>query len=173
MSIVVDPESLPYRPCAGIALFNKAGLVWIGRRIDGPRAAEGKGNWWQMPQGGIDDGEDPIDAARRELWEETNVTSTSLLGEMDWMTYDLPPELVGRAWRGRYRGQKIKWVAFRFQGADSEINVDDPGPGEKPEFTAWRWERLDATPAVVVPFKRSIYQQLAVSFASFGVGGGE
>jgi putative (di)nucleoside polyphosphate hydrolase len=163
----VDPSGLPYRPCAGIALFNADGEVWIGRRIDGPKEAEGPGQWWQMPQGGIDEGEDPVAAAQRELCEETNVRSVTYLGETDWMTYDLPAELVGKAWKGRYRGQKMKWVAFRFEGADSEIDVDNPGPGHKPEFSEWRWERLARLPELIVPFKRATYESVVRDFAKF------
>ncbi len=163
----IDPTTLPYRPCAGIALFNDDGLVWIGRRVDGPDEAEGPGAWWQMPQGGIDDGEDPVEAARRELTEETNVRSVSLLGQSDWLTYDLPQDLVGKSWKGKYRGQRQKWVAFRFEGEESEIDVDDPGPGHKPEFSAWRWERLERLPELIVPFKREIYKQVAATFAAF------
>ena len=163
----VDPASLPYRPCAGIALFNRDGLVWIGRRIDGPQEAEGIGHWWQMPQGGIDGDEDPVAAAKRELAEETAVTSASFLGEMDWLAYDLPADRVGKAWKGKYRGQKMKWVAFRFEGDDTEINVLDPGPGHKPEFSEWRWEQLAALPELIVPFKRDVYEAVAREFAPF------
>lgn len=164
---MTDAAALPYRPCAGIALFNADGLVWTGRRVDGPDEAEGRGEWWQMPQGGIDGGEDPVEAARRELTEETNVRSVSYLGETGWLRYDLPDELIGKAWKGRYRGQEMKWVAFRFEGEESEIDVDDPGPGHTPEFTAWRWERLERLPELIVPFKRAIYERVAAEFASF------
>lgn len=164
---MIDVEALPYRPCAGITLFNDEGLVWIGRRVDGPEEAEGRGAWWQMPQGGIDEGEDVETAARRELMEETNVRSVTLLGQTDWLSYDLPQDLMGKAWRGKYRGQRMKWSAFRFDGDESEINVDDPGPGHRPEFTEWRWERLERLPELIVPFKREIYQQVAAAFAPF------
>lgn len=160
-------DGLPYRPCAGIALFNANGLVWIGRRVDGPNEAEGRGEWWQMPQGGIDGDEDPIAAARRELMEETNVRSVTPLGETDWLTYDLPQDLLGKAWKGKYRGQRMKWVAFRFDGNDDEIDVVDPGPGHKAEFTDWRWERLDRLPDLIVPFKRGVYEQVAAAFERF------
>jgi putative (di)nucleoside polyphosphate hydrolase len=164
----VDPHSLPYRPCAGIALFNRDGRVWIGRRIDGPSEAEGVGQWWQMPQGGLDEGEDPAEAARRELLEETNVRSAAFLGTSpDWVFYDLPEELVGRAWEGRFRGQKIRWAAFRFEGDDSEIDVVHPAGGHKPEFSEWRWERLERLPDLVVPFKRPMYQAVVRDFARF------
>ena len=167
MTSRVDPSDLPYRPCAGIALFNTEGLVWIGRRVDGPSEAEGPGERWQMPQGGIEEGEDSVVAARRELAEETNVRSVSYLGETDWLRYDLPAELVGKAWKGRYRGQRIKWIAFRFGSDDSEIDVNDPGPGYTPEFSAWRWERLDRAPELIVPFKREVYEAVARRFERF------
>jgi len=165
----LDISALPYRPCAGIALFNRDGLVWVGRRIDGPHEAEGVGRWWQMPQGGIDDGEDIAAAAARELQEETNVRSVTRLGETkDWLVYDLPPELIGRAWGGRYRGQRIKFVAFRFDGHDREIDVAHPAGGHKPEFAAWRWERLERLPELIVPFKRALYEAVVKELARFG-----
>jgi len=147
-----------------MALFNRDGLVWIGRRVEAE--AEGPGHWWQMPQGGIDEGEDPDAAGRRELFEETNVRSVSLLAEAPgWITYDLPPELVGISWKGRYRGQKMKWLAFRFEGDDGEIDVDRPGGGRhEPEFSAWRWERLAALPDLIVPFKRPVYEKVVAAF---------
>ncbi|MGD9740904.1 MAG: RNA pyrophosphohydrolase [Bauldia sp.] len=161
-------DLLPYRPCAGIALFNRAGKVFVGRRLDGPEEAEGTGRWWQMPQGGIDDGEDLEAAARRELFEETNARSVSLLGlHPDWLLYDLPPELLGKAWGGKFRGQRIRYVAFRFEGEDSEIDVRNPGGGHKPEFVEWRWEDLSALPDLIVPFKRDVYRSVATEFAPF------
>jgi putative (di)nucleoside polyphosphate hydrolase len=170
LSSGADPAKLPYRACAGVVLFNREGRVWIGRRIDGPQEAEGVGQWWQMPQGGIDADEDPVAAARRELAEETGVTSVSYLGEMDWVTYDLPAALVGKAWKGRYRGQRVKWVAFRFEGEESEIDVLNPGHGHKAEFSEWRWERLAALPELVAPFKRDAYEAVVREFARFANG---
>lgn len=121
-----------------------------------------------MPQGGIDPGEDPYDAALRELYEETSVRSVSLLGETaDWLSYDIPTPLAGLAWKGRYVGQRQKWFAFRFAGEESEINVEQPGGGHKPEFGAWRWERLDRVPALIVPFKRAVYEEVAEQFSRF------
>lgn len=159
---------LPYRPCVGIALFGRDGLVWIGRRVDGPDEAEGMGRWWQMPQGGIDEGEDPVVAARRELHEETNITSVRLLGATDdWLRYDLPDGLVGKAWGGRYRGQKTKWVAFRFEGDEREIDVAHPPGDHEPEFLEWRWERLERLPDLIVPFKRAVYQAVAAAFRDY------
>jgi putative (di)nucleoside polyphosphate hydrolase len=161
-----DIENLPYRPCIGVALFNRDGLVWIGRRADAPDEAEGRGTWWQMPQGGIDDGEDHGKAALRELYEETSVRHVSLIKEAPgWFTYDLPVDLVGQSWGGRFRGQKQKWFAFRFDGRESEIDVLHPGGGKhKAEFSEWRWERLARLPDLVVPFKRSVYEEVVAAF---------
>lgn len=165
-------EDLPYRACVGIALFNRDGLVWIGSRSDENAEGEGEGNWWQMPQGGLDEGEDPEEAARRELHEETSVQKASLIAEAPgWLTYDLPIDLVPTSWGGRYRGQKQKWFAFRFEGEESEIDVRAPGGGQyEAEFHSWRWERLDALPGLIVPFKRKVYEQVAKAFAHI-VGG--
>ena len=163
------PERLPYRPCAGVALFNRDGLVLIGRRKGGAKGEEGRAGFeWQMPQGGIDEGEEPLGAARRELFEETNVASATLLAEArDWLTYDLPPH-AGR-WRGRYRGQTQKWFAFRFEGEEAEIDIHRPGGGaHAAEFDSWRWEKLDRLPALVIPFKRGVYEAVAREFKAFG-----
>jgi putative (di)nucleoside polyphosphate hydrolase len=158
-----------YRACVGIAVFNREGLVFVGRRRVGPETAKLRKSW-QMPQGGIDPGEAPIDAARRELYEETNIRSVALLGECEqWLSYDLPaPLLAGLAWKGRYRGQTQKWFAFRFEGEEAEIDVDNPGgAGHKPEFVEWRWERLEHVPRLIVPFKRAVYEQVVEAFAPF------
>lgn len=162
-----DFSKLPYRPCVGVTLFNKGGLVWVGRRIDAPGEAEGLGAWWQMPQGGVDEGEELYDAALRELYEETNIRSARKIGELkDWLFYDLPPELLGKAWGGRYRGQRQKWLALRFEGKESEIDIHHPGGGKhKPEFMDWRWERLERLPELIVPFKRVVYEEVAKGFA--------
>lgn len=165
MDNAVDLSTLPYRPCVGIALFNKEGRVWIGQRSDKDAEGEGEGHWWQMPQGGLDEGEDPYQAALRELFEETSVSETSLIREAaDWFSYDLPPELVGSSWKGRYRGQKQKWFALRFDGEDRDIDVLNPGDGHKPEFSDWRWEPLENLPGLIVPFKRPVYEQVVDAF---------
>lgn len=157
-----------YRPCVGLTLFNREGLVFVGRR----RVGANDGNLryaWQMPQGGIDSGEKPYDAAIRELHEETNVRSVELLGEApDWFSYDIPKPLAGLDWKGRYVGQRQKWFAFRFIGDESEIDVERPGDGKhKPEFGAWRWEKLERVPKLIVPFKRDVYEQVAAAFSRF------
>lgn len=156
-----------YRPCVGLALFNPAGLVFIGRRANrSQREHVAPGHEWQMPQGGIDPGEQPIEAAYRELREETNVASVSLLAEApDWLSYDLPREIGREAWRGKYRGQSQKWFAFRFDGDESEIDIQSPGGGHKPEFDAWRWVPLEETPELIIPFKRDVYREVARLFA--------
>jgi len=160
-------EHLPYRRCVGTALFNRKGGVFIGRRIEGPEHIDAV-HVWQMPQGGIDRGEDPWPAARRELHEETNIRSVEKLGEIDeWLSYDIPREIVGKAWRGKYRGQMQKWYALRFAGDDGEIDIAHPAGGHKPEFAAWRWEPLANLPDLVVPFKRPVYERVVKEFAKF------
>ena len=159
------PRDLPFRPCVGVMLLNAAGNVWLGHRFDEPEGNdEGRGTWWQMPQGGIDTGEDPRQAAKRELFEETSIRSAEIIAESNgWYNYDLPPQLIGKSWGGRYRGQTQRWFAMRFTGADAEINVAAP-PGHKPEFDAWRWTSLSEVLDVVVPFKRGVYQQVISEF---------
>jgi putative (di)nucleoside polyphosphate hydrolase len=165
-------ETLPYRPCVGIALFNRAGLVWVGCRSDKDAEGEGEGLWWQMPQGGLDEGEDPFHGALRELYEETSVTKASIIRETTgWLKYDLPVELVGQSWGGRYRGQKQKWFALRFEGNDAEIDIATPGGGKhKAEFSEWRWERLEKLPEMIVPFKRQVYKEVVAAFRDIGAG---
>ena len=166
MSKAAGKACLPYRPCVGVALFNRAGLVWIGRRSDANAEGEGKGHWWQMPQGGLDEDEDPEQAARRELYEETSVRMAELIrAAAGWVKYDLPDELVAKSWGGRYRGQKQRWFALRFTGKDAEIDVLKPGGGKfKPEFSEWRWERLERLPELIVPFKRKVYEAVVEAF---------
>lgn len=159
-----DPTPLPYRRNVGAVLFNPLGLIFVARRADLPNA-EGAPGGWQLPQGGIDDDEDPRAAVLRELSEEIGTDNAEIIGEHpEWLQYDLPPELVGRALKGRYRGQTQRWFALRFLGTDADIRLDaDPHP----EFDAWRWTRLAELPALAVEFKRPIYEVLAASFARF------
>jgi putative (di)nucleoside polyphosphate hydrolase len=162
-------QHLPYRDCAGVALFNARGQVFIGRRMVGdPEKGPETGAPWQMPQGGIDKDETPLAAAKRELFEETSVTSGELLAEApDWISYDLPDELIGKALKGKYRGQRQRWFAFRFTGPETEIEVKAPGGGQfRAEFDAWRWEELTNTPGLIVPFKRAAYEQIVAAFAA-------
>jgi putative (di)nucleoside polyphosphate hydrolase len=163
-----DYKSLPYRPCAGLTVFNRQGLVFVGRRAGGPEHVDAT-HVWQMPQGGIDEGEDPYNAALRELYEETNIKSVEKLGEIPgWITYDIPRDIIGQAWGGKYRGQKQKWYALRFTGDDREINVTSPAGGHAPEFIDWRWVSLRELPDLVVPFKRATYEQVVMEFEKFG-----
>lgn len=153
----MDPADLPYRPCVGVTLINPAGLVFAGRRLDTAAPA------WQMPQGGIDAGEKPKQAALRELVEETGVRPerVEVLGKTKgWLTYDLPPELLGKTWGGKYRGQKQKWFLMRFLGDDAEIDI----AREHPEFAEWRWIGADEMIAAIVPFKRDIYREVVRQF---------
>ena len=157
-------SGLPYRPNVGAVLFNRDGKVFVARRADLPNA-EGAPGGWQLPQGGIDANEDPRAAVLRELEEEIGTAHAAIIGEHpDWLTYDLPPELVGVALGGRYCGQRQRWFALRFLGEDNDIRLDlDPHP----EFDAWRWAELAELPALAVGFKRAIYELLAELFARF------
>jgi putative (di)nucleoside polyphosphate hydrolase len=148
----------------GAVLFNAAGLILVARRADMPNA-EGAPGGWQLPQGGMDKGEDPAVAVFRELEEEIGTAKAEILAEHpEWLNYDLPVELIGKALGGKYRGQTQKWFALRFLGTDSDIRLDlDPHP----EFDAWRWARLAELPGMAVPFKRAIYERLAVDFARY------
>ena len=149
-------DALPYRRGVGIVLLNAASQVFVAQRIDSPEPA------WQMPQGGIDKGEEPLAAAWRELQEETGVKSAELLAETPgWLRYDLPRALVPNIWKGRYRGQEQKWYAFRFTGDDSEIVID----GEHAEFSEWRWADLLQAPQFIVGFKRPLYEDVVKAFA--------
>jgi putative (di)nucleoside polyphosphate hydrolase len=149
---------LPYRPCAGVMLVNADGLVFVGQRLDSSSDA------WQMPQGGIDDGEDAQSAAIRELGEEAGIApalAAIIAASAREHFYDLPPHLLGKMWGGRYRGQRQHWYLARFLGRDSDINIAT----EHPEFRAWRWAEIDTLPDLIVPFKRQLYTDLVAEFA--------
>ena len=147
---------LPYRPCAGIMLLNNKGKVFVARRINTDVEA------WQMPQGGIDNGEDSKAAAIRELEEETGITQADIIAEYPgWLTYDLPDELYGKVWKGHYGGQTMKWYVMRFRGEDSDINIKT----KQPEFSSWRWVDMKDLKKIIVPFKRDIYIALSEKFS--------
>ena len=156
----IDPESLPYRDNVGVMLINDEGRIFVGRRIDSDSPA------WQMPQGGIDAGEKPRKAALRELHEETGVSRDLVefvAKAPDWLTYDLPPELLGKVWGGRYRGQRQRWFLFRFLGRDDQIDIAT----EHPEFNRWRWIGADEMLESIVPFKRPVYEQVVAAFREY------
>lgn len=155
----IEPSTLPYRPCVGIMLINKDGDIFVARRVDTPGA-------WQMPQGGIDEGESAGVAALRELEEEIGTGKAVLLAESNqWLSYDLPPNLLGKVWGGKYRGQTQKWVACRFTGVDADINLET----EHPEFDAWQWVSVEELPRMIVPFKRAIYDAVVQEFRHLAV----
>lgn len=150
-----DSNAGAYRPGVGIMLLNCHGLVFGGRRIDTPGTA------WQMPQGGIDEGESPRCAAMRELKEETGTDKAEIIAESrGWLSYDLPPEMAATIWGGRYRGQRQKWFALRFTGTDSDIDIETA----EPEFNAWKWVALDEVPRLIVGFKRPVYEKIVAEF---------
>src|SRR5262245_36433151 len=158
-------EDLPYRPCVGMMVLNKEGRVFIGRRLGGPEHTDDD-HVWQMPQGGVDEGEDLYRAALRELAEETSIHSVTKIGELDeWLSYDIPSNIVGKAWKGKYRGQKQWWFAFRFTGNEKEINILHPVGGHKPEFVEWRWEPIKNLPSLIIPFKRPVYERVVKEFS--------
>jgi putative (di)nucleoside polyphosphate hydrolase len=160
-------ESLPYRPCVGIMVINAKGRVFIGKRSNGPEHVDAT-HAWQMPQGGVDKDEHPYKAALRELYEETGIRSVEKLAEIkEWLRYDIPREIVGQAWKGKYRGQMQKWYALRFTGEDSEIDIAHPPGGHKAEFLDWRWERMQTLPSLIIPFKRPVYERVVQEFARF------
>ena len=153
----IDPKSLPYRPCVGVMLINAQGLIFAAQRIDSTSPA------WQMPQGGIDEGEKPRDAALRELVEETGITADLvqfIAKTNDWVTYDLPPDLLGKVWGGKYRGQRQKWFLYRYLGRDDQVQIAT----DHPEFSSWCWIGADAMIASIVPFKRAVYETVVATF---------
>lgn len=159
----INPNTLPYRPCVGIVLLNRDGLIWIGRRFDDLVQQETLKRW-QMPQGGIDGDEPPRDAAFRELYEETGIRSADIICEtIDWIHYDLPPEAVGKALKGKYRGQRQKWFAMRFTGEEQEINLTPDG--HNAEFDAWRWANANDVLQSIVGFKRGVYDAVLKEFS--------
>jgi len=149
-------RDLPYRLGVGAVLINADGLVLVAQRLDTP------GDAWQMPQGGIDKGEDPRATVLRELEEEIGTNHAEIIGETDdWLTYDLPKEIRKSIWKGRYRGQKQKWFALRFLGSDAEIDLN---AHKHPEFSAWKWVEFQTVPDLIVPFKRPLYQDIVDTF---------
>lgn len=157
---MTDPTTLPYRPCAGVMLLNRDGKVFVGQRFDTTVEA------WQMPQGGIDDGEDAEDAAIRELGEETGVApdKVALIATAPHeLFYDLPPDLVGKVWKGKWRGQRQRWFLYRFLGEDSDVDIVTAHP----EFRTWRWIDPAELPRIIVPFKKALYEQVLEAFAGY------
>ena len=155
---MTDYSDLPYRPCVGLAIFNREGKVLVAERLDNNTA-------WQMPQGGIDEGEDLTQAAYREMLEEIGTDKAEILEIMpENLFYDLPPELLGKLWGGKYRGQEQTWIALRFTGEDSDINLNAHEPAE---FSKWQWVDLTATVDLIVPFKRDTYAKIIKAFLKY------
>lgn len=153
----MSEDDRPYRKGVGLLLFNRQGLVFTGMRADTPGA-------WQMPQGGIDKGEEPKDAALRELAEETGTDKARIIAESkDWLSYDLPEDLSRKVWKGKYRGQKQKWFALEFTGGDDDIRLD--AHPDEIEFVRWRWAPFDELPNLIVGFKRPLYEAVHAEFA--------
>ena len=149
----MNKKILPLRVGVGAVLLNKNNQVFVGKRRDNPV------NKWQMPQGGVDNNEKLIDALKRELYEETSVKNYEIIHELDrWLTYELPENLLGKIWRGKYRGQKQRWFILRFSGEENEINVNT----KKPEFLEWKWADIESLPNIIVDFKKKVYEELLV-----------
>ena len=149
----MNKKILPLRIGVGAVLLNKNNQVFVGKRRDNPV------NKWQMPQGGVDNNEKLVDALKRELYEETSVKNYEIIHELDrWLTYELPENLLGKIWRGKYRGQKQRWFILRFSGEENEINVNT----KKPEFLEWKWVEIESLPNIIVDFKKKVYEELLV-----------
>ena len=163
----VPADSLPYRPCVGVMVLNREGRVWVGRRRkEGNTEYSGSPLLWQMPQGGIDKGEDPLPAAFRELYEETGIRSAELIEQATrTVRYDLPAHMIGIGLKGKYRGQEQYWFAMRFTGDESEIRINPPPDGHEPEFDAWEWRDMARLPDDIVEFKRAVYEEVVAMFA--------
>ncbi len=160
MAAIFDPQTLPYRQSVGLCLLNKTGKVLVAERRDQPGA-------WQMPQGGIQKGEEPHHAVKREMKEEIGTNNAIIIARVEEpLRYDFPDAMnhKGGIFRGKYRGQQQHWFALLFQGQDDEIDLSGEHEPESPEFTAWRWEELETTPQLIVPFKRPVYEQVVMSF---------